>query len=309
MDNLDTINCSNYGHYLIPRFQQVFTPSRQNCGQRKYDRLQRPIVLPSVYAKKPQKWGMKAWALADSRTGYIWNWKLYTGKDDDADRRNLLGERVVLDLTKNLWHKGYHLYSDNFYTSPALCSKLYDHGMGSCGTARLNRRGIPKPFQEQKLKRGEVTSFQSGVLTGIKWMDKRPVTVLSTVHDTSMTSISRRNRQATGGIENIEKPTMIAEYNTFMGGVDKADQLVTYYGFSHHSKKWWKRAFFHLLDTTIVNAYLLYCSTVTSSQRLSHVDFRLSVAAGLIEKSEPPPVPQSPYPQDASHLPAQPVCL
>ena len=178
--------------------------------------------------------------------------------------------------------------------------------MGTCGTVRLNRRGIPKPFQAQKLKRGKVTSFQNGVITGMKWMDKRPVTVLSTIHDISMSTISRRNRLAPGGIETVQKPTMIVDYNTFMGGVDKADQLVTYYGFSHHSKKWWKRAFVHLLDTTMVNAYLLYCSTVRStSQRLTHVDFRLSVAMALIEKSELPSAPLPQYPQDATHLPAR----
>ena len=104
----------------------------------------------------------------------------------------------------------------------------------------------------------------------------------------------------------MQKPTMIVDYNTFMGGVDKADQLVTYYGFSHHSKKWWKRPFVHSLDTTIVNAYLLYCSTVRStSQRLTHVDFRLSVAMALIEKSELPSTPLPQYPQDATHLPAR----
>ena len=204
---------------------------------------------------------------------------------------------MVLELTKKLWHKGYHLYFDNFYTSPSLYTKLFNCGMGTCGTVRLNRRGIPKPFQTAKLRRGEMTSFQDG---GVKWMDKRPVTVLSTIHDTSMSSISRRSRQAPGGIENIQKPTIIAEYNLFMGGVDKADQLVTYYGFSHYSKKWWKRAFFHLLDTTIVNSYLVYCSTV-SSQRLSHVDFKLAVAQGLIEMSE---FPQPVRPQDAAHTPA-----
>ena len=30
--------------------------------------------------KKPTKWGMKAWCLADSNNGYIWNLKIYTGK-------------------------------------------------------------------------------------------------------------------------------------------------------------------------------------------------------------------------------------
>ncbi|CAI8046058.1 PiggyBac transposable element-derived protein 4, partial [Geodia barretti] len=30
--------------------------------------------------KKPTKWGMKAYVLADSCTGYVYNWRLYTGK-------------------------------------------------------------------------------------------------------------------------------------------------------------------------------------------------------------------------------------
>ena len=30
--------------------------------------------------RKPTKWGMKAWCLADFNNGYIWNLKVYTGK-------------------------------------------------------------------------------------------------------------------------------------------------------------------------------------------------------------------------------------
>ena len=30
--------------------------------------------------KKPTKWGMKAYVLADSKTGYTYSWRLYTGK-------------------------------------------------------------------------------------------------------------------------------------------------------------------------------------------------------------------------------------
>ena len=29
---------------------------------------------------RPTKWGMKAFVLADSQTGYVYNWRLYTGK-------------------------------------------------------------------------------------------------------------------------------------------------------------------------------------------------------------------------------------
>ncbi len=42
-----------------------------------------------------------------------------------------------------------------------------------------------------------------------------------------------------------------------MGGVNKSDQLLSFYGFSHWTVKWWRRAFFHLFDMAIVNAYIL----------------------------------------------------
>ena len=29
--------------------------------------------------KKPTKWGIKAYVLADSATGYVYSWRLYTG--------------------------------------------------------------------------------------------------------------------------------------------------------------------------------------------------------------------------------------
>ena len=30
--------------------------------------------------KKPTKWGLKAFVLADAHTGYMYSWHLYTGK-------------------------------------------------------------------------------------------------------------------------------------------------------------------------------------------------------------------------------------
>ena len=38
------------------------------------------LIFKQYAPKKPTKWGMKAFVLADSQTGYIYNWRLYTGK-------------------------------------------------------------------------------------------------------------------------------------------------------------------------------------------------------------------------------------
>ena len=56
--------------------------------------------------------------------------------------------------------------------------------------------------------------------------------------------------------------------------------MVLYYSFAHWSVKWWKRVFFHLLDLSLVNAYIL-CKE--SGSKLTHLKFRQEVAMSLLE--------------------------
>ena len=67
-------------------------------------------------------------------------------------------------------------------------------------------------------------------VTCLKWQDKREVKLLSTFH----TVVKRRHsKNAEGGIEEIIKPLMIHDNNQNMGGVDRNDQMILYYGYSH----------------------------------------------------------------------------
>ena len=191
-----------------------------------------------------------------------------------------------MKLAEGLEHRGHHLYCDNFYSSPDLFVDLRRLGFGACGTVRLNRQGIPKRIKcPSPMSKGEVRSVTKKGLLSLKWMDKRAVTMISTIHDNSMVPIQRRSRFAEGGHEVISKPQCIVEYNRHMGGVDLSDQMISYYSFSHRTVKWWKRVFFHLIDTTIVNAYILYSQSTQSSRKLTHVNFRIELAKGLLQQA------------------------
>ncbi|KAL3195152.1 hypothetical protein MRX96_045740 [Rhipicephalus microplus] len=75
-----------------------------------------------------------------------------------------------------------------------------------------------------------------------------------------------------------------------MGGVDRADQLLSFYRNELKTKKWYKRIIFHLLDLAVVNSWLLYRAVKDSEIQLA--EFKLQVAFGLMksEKShEAPP--------------------
>ena len=72
------------------------------------------------------------------------------------------------------------------------------------------------------------------------------------------------------------------EYNKYMGGVDRADQLLCYYGFGHRTVRWWRRAFFFLLDMAVVNSYILYSRQCTEGRRYTHEQFRVDLAKELL---------------------------
>ena len=59
-----------------------------------------------------------------------------------------MAHKVVMNLMQGLKGKGYHNFTDNFYSSPLLFSELHDRGFEACGTARIERVGIPKVLQK-----------------------------------------------------------------------------------------------------------------------------------------------------------------
>ena len=60
-------------------------------------------------------------------------------------------------------------------------------------------------------------------------------------------------------------------------------QLLTYYGYPHRTRKWWRRAFFFLFDAAVVNSYTLYCQQHHPQGRtLTHEQFRIELAKDLL---------------------------
>ena len=204
---------------------------------------------------------------------------VHTGKDSSLNTDDVgVTHAVVRKLLEGLEGRGHHVYIDNFYSSPALFQDLRRHGFGACGTVGTNRRGVPEEMKS-KLQKGEmVTKMIDDKLMALKWQDKHPVVMLTTVHDDSVITKQRRTRAVSDGVEEVRKPLLIERYNQFMIGVDVGDQLLSYYGFSHRTLKWWRRAFFHLIEVAIVNAYIIYASTPQTGQKMTHKEFRIQLA-------------------------------
>ena len=80
---------------------------------------------------------------------------------------------VVLELLKGLEGRGHHVFTDNFYSSPALFRDLRDLGFGACGTVRVNRRGLPAAMKATLAKGDTTSALIDETMMALKWMDKR----------------------------------------------------------------------------------------------------------------------------------------
>ena len=66
----------------------------------------------------------------------------------------MLGEKVVLQLTKDLVRSFYTVYFDNFFNSPKLIEKPFQKSIYGTGTVQANKKETPKMIDEKQMKRG-----------------------------------------------------------------------------------------------------------------------------------------------------------
>ena len=64
---------------LLSNFQRNYILSKEISIDETMIGFKGRLSFIQYMPKKPTKWGMKAYVLADARTGYMYNWYLYTG--------------------------------------------------------------------------------------------------------------------------------------------------------------------------------------------------------------------------------------
>ncbi|XP_041346649.1 piggyBac transposable element-derived protein 4-like [Gigantopelta aegis] len=205
---------------------------------------------------KPIKWGVKMWSLCEADTGYLYNFQIYTGKDQGVQEKGL-SHRVVMDLCTPLFGSNAHVYMDNFYSGIELFHDLRVHGVFACGTIRANRKGLPIGIlpKNTKLEKHQYKVAQKDDLTCCIWQDTKPVLFLSNFHSPDNTgTVSRRNNARQKVI--VMTPAIVSDYQINMGGVDRMDQMIHYYMIKHRSRKWWRRIFFSVAMSVAHNAYI-----------------------------------------------------
>ncbi|KAJ8368741.1 hypothetical protein SKAU_G00087690 [Synaphobranchus kaupii] len=269
----------NVFNALTSAFKRSFIPYKDLCVDESLMLWKGRLGFRQYIPSKRHRFGIKFFVLCDVVTGYVQDMVIYTGATTSIESVEGLGVSgsVVMTLLAPHLGKGHVLYVDNWYSSPTLFQHLLHQGTGACGTVRLNRRGMPT--FPKKMKRGEVTFRENGTQLAVKWQDKRDVNFLTTVHPSSMAQSGRLDH-FTG--EPKVKPACVLDYNKKMGAVDRADMITSFVDCARKSTKWYKKLFFHLLDTAVLNAYTVHRKL--SEERMPYKDFRLKLVKELIQE-------------------------
>lgn len=276
---------------LTGRFKDNYSPSRYlSIDESMVPFKGRSMLKQYIMPLKPVKRGFKVWVVCCAVTGYMCAMEVYEGRKDNNEYADAgLGEQVVLKLCDAFVGLGYCLFFDRFFDSLVLLTRLLAKKLFACGTLMANRKHYPKDKlkDDNNLETGDFDSVMDGSISVTKWRDrgKKCVLMASNMHNPAdLTSVSRTNKE--GRKEDIRCPKSIADYNKYMGGVHRFDQLLATYTVSWKSRRWWMKLFYYLLNAAIVNSYIVYRETAKKLLKpkdiLTHLEFRSKLADELI---------------------------
>jgi len=121
------------------------------------------------------------------------------------------------------------------------------------------------------------SNFLPDGISFFKWMDSKPVHLISNFHGFEKTTVIRKEKD--GSSVSVSCPTIVSDYNKYMSGVDLAIRLRALYNIDKKSPRWCRRLFFGLLDIMFVNSYVVY---YTLFEKIPVLEHRIAIVQGLI---------------------------
>lgn len=284
---------------LIKRFQTVpleksLSVDEQLCSTKCKS------IIKQYLPNKPHKWGFKLNVLSGSHSGFCYVFELFTGCENDA-RFRLASEKdlgssanIVIRLLRIVPEfQNYIVCFDNYFSTLPLIAQLSKKGIHAVGTMRRNRLKndkLPKDKVIMSLGRGSsfemVTEVEKTEVVCVTWRDTKVVNLVSNfVGANPLQSVERFDKKL-GKKITVDCPNIVKNYNSYMGGVDYLDSMIGRNKIKIRSKKWYMRIYFHLLDLTTTNAWILYKRVSyhrgTDQKRLLTLsDFRLKLGETL----------------------------
>ena len=263
---------------LKKRFHEFYQPSRVLVVDESMCHTKARLNMKQYIPAKPYKWGIKIWCIENE--GYLLDFIAYQGALSEIDSHT--PKEALLQLVQR-YHGFHHLVvMDGLFTFPELFNDFLTKKTYCLGVVRPNRVGFPKSivYETSNLQRLQSTFRQNKQLVVHLYIDKKPLYVMTTFHSAiATTTVTRHHFPHETVTTNI--PTAIEDYNKHRCGVDRVDQMETYYRLGRRTKRWWLRLAWWLLDVVINNSWRLYQLKMNSNMK-SH-EFRTKLMQQLSE--------------------------
>jgi len=266
--------------YFNSKMKEIYEPSKNLSIDESMVLWRGRLIFRQYIQNKRHKYGVKMYMLTEP-WGLIHRVMVYSGQGHDVSEDLSHTEFVVDNLMNGLLYTGRSLFMDNFYNSVKLSRNLLIKKTYVTGTLRQNRKNNPIDVIRQKLKRGEsICRYTSDGICVVKWKDKRDVLMISTEFPHEMIEIYTKK-------EVKKKPISVKNYNENMSGIDRQDQMSSYYPFERKTLRWYKKIGLHFMHLLLINSYFLYNKHV---KKMKLYDYRLAVIQGLLPDSQNIPV-------------------
>ncbi|XP_066965649.1 piggyBac transposable element-derived protein 4-like [Macrobrachium rosenbergii] len=302
---------------VVGNFKRVFHPFQKIVIDESLILFKGRLILKQYIPSKRHRFGVKLFVLCDCETGIVLDIIVYTGTDVDIpkeDQGSGLGfsGAVVKKMMAPYMGHGHILYTDNWYSSPTLAQFLHDNATGTCGTVRESRKYMPKfnvpstsyanpsdsdtPDEDEtktartshkakKRRKPKAKTIQreaTNKILAVKWIDRKPVTLLSTVHKGDMVDTGKVHYRTK---KKICKPDVVADYNENMRLVDKSDCQLSGTECMRKSFKWYHKIVLHLIDIIMLNSYNIWLMKTSdpTCKKLKFREFIYNVSYQLLE--------------------------
>ena len=197
---------------------------------------------------KPDKYGIKIWALADAKNFYPINLEVCTGKNNSLSNKP---EELSLRMVTNL-SPGHVVVGDNYFSSLSICNRsIKEKQLFYIGTIRHLRREIPNVLKNAKGQQLYSSSFffnDDTTLVSFVRSQNKSVLLLSNVHHDKEISSAPKY-----------KPAIILSYNANKSGVDKLDQMAKEFKPYRATRRWPCVLFFSILSFATQASWVLFC--------------------------------------------------
>ena len=129
-----------------------------------------------------------------------------------------------------------------------------------CWKDRTRVCPLPTESVMRKVGRGTMCEFvekKAGLVICTWYDNRRVITIFNFLAKDSISQANRFDRKNRKLIQ-VPRPASVDVYNRFMGGVDKADMLLSLYHSNMKSRKWYHRIVVHLVSLALVNFFTAY---------------------------------------------------